>query len=156
MNSSGRDHRLARTYETSAGGFVLSSDGGNRVALIARINRGGQLDWCIPKGHPENEETLHEAAIREISEETGILGEILAEIGKIQYEFNAAGKKIVKTVHHFLLRQTGGELTIDNDPVHEAVAVEWVAISDVLDRLSHENEKNMAREMLRILEGLSA
>ena len=154
MNSSGRRTRLARTYETSAGGFVLSSDGQRQVALIARMNRGGHLDWCIPKGHLENEETLREAAVREIGEETGILGEVLSDVGQINYEFTAGNKKIVKTVHHFLLRQTGGNLTIENDPQHEATAVEWVSIAEACERLTHENEKRMARETLRLIEEL--
>ncbi len=151
MNSSGPSAHLARSYETSAGGFVLSSDGNNCVALIARVNRGGSIDWCIPKGHPENEENLREAAVREIGEETGIFGEVLADIGQIKYEFTAGRKKIVKTVHHFLLRQTGGELSVENDPQHEATAVEWVSILDAQNRLTHENEKRMARQMQRLV-----
>jgi 8-oxo-dGTP pyrophosphatase MutT (NUDIX family) len=154
MNSSGPRPRLARTYETSAGGFVLSADGKDQVALIARVNRGGKTDWCIPKGHPENEEDLRQAAIREIGEETGILGEILADIGQIKYDFSAGRKKITKTVHHFLLIQTGGHLTVENDPQREASAVEWVSINEAQDRLTHENEKRMAQEMLRVIEEL--
>ena len=144
----------AKSQETSAGGFVLCSEGQNQVALIGRLNRSGKLDWCIPKGHPENSEDLAAAAVREIAEETGILGEILAEIGSIDYEFSAGHRRIHKTVHHFLLRQTGGQLTVENDPQREAETVEWVPIEDVASRLTHENERRMGREMLRIYQEL--
>ena len=140
--------------ETSAGGFVLSADGLNMVALIGRLNRLGKLDWCIPKGHPENSEDLATAAVREISEETGILGEILSEIGSIDYEFSSGHRRIHKTVHHFLLRQIGGELTVENDPQREAETVEWVSIEQLSNRLTHENERRMGREALRIFQEL--
>ena len=61
-----------RVAETSAGGFVLCSDGSFRVALIGRLNRGGRIDWCVPKGHPEGDETIEQATVREIAEETGL------------------------------------------------------------------------------------
>ncbi|MEN9752538.1 MAG: hypothetical protein RL670_229 [Actinomycetota bacterium] len=133
---------------------MLSATDGISVALIGRSNKSGSLNWCIPKGHPENDEDLQAAAVREISEETGIFGEILAPIGQIQYEFSANGKKIQKTVHHFLLRQTGGTLTVENDPQREATCAEWVSIHDLDKRLTHENERRIARELLKVLEGL--
>ena len=80
---------LTRVEETSAGGFVLASDGSARVALIGRQTRSGRIDWCVPKGHPENNETYAEAAIREIAEETGLEAEIIELLGDIHYEFTA-------------------------------------------------------------------
>ena len=67
---------LAPTVEEmSAGGVVVdTSDAELRVAIIARLNRGGRLEWCLPKGHPEDKENNEQAAVREIAEETGIEG----------------------------------------------------------------------------------
>ncbi|MEO0024326.1 MAG: hypothetical protein RL196_767 [Actinomycetota bacterium] len=136
---------LSRVEETSAGGFVLAADGSNRVALIGRLGRSGRIDWCVPKGHPENQENYSEAAIREIAEETGLEAEIIELLGDIHYEFTAGDKLISKTVVHYLMRQTGGDLTVENDPQHEAVEAAWFDIDELSKVLSHDNERRMAR-----------
>lgn len=145
MNAKRPARHLTRVEETSSGGFVLAADGSPRVALIGRLNRAGRIDWCVPKGHPEGQETLEQAAVREIAEETGLEAEVLTSLGDIFYEFSAGSKLIAKTVHHFLMRQTGGGLTIENDPQHEAVDVQWFDIDTLDQTLAHENERMMAR-----------
>jgi len=133
-----------RVEETSAGGFVLSSDGSLRIAVIGRRNRGGRIDWCVPKGHPEGSETIEQAALREVAEETGLSAEIIEPLGSIHYEFSTPTAIISKTVHHFLMKQVGGELTIENDPDHEAVDIRWISIALLADELTHENERRLA------------
>jgi 8-oxo-dGTP pyrophosphatase MutT (NUDIX family) len=121
------------------------------VAIIARLNRGGRLEWCLPKGHPENQEDSEQAAVREIEEETGIQGDILTALGSIDYWFTVSGHRVHKTVHHFLLVATGGDLTIENDPDHEAVDVAWVPLEELGRKLSFPNERriaDLAREVL--------
>lgn len=143
---------LPTVEEVSAGGIVVdtSTDMLN-VAIIARLNRGGRLEWCLPKGHPENQENNEEAAVREIEEETGIRGRVLTALGSIDYWFTVSGHRVHKTVHHFLLVSTGGHLTIENDPDHEAVDVAWVPLADLGRKLSFPNERriaDLAREVL--------
>ena len=66
-----RRNSLPVVNETSAGGIIVDvQDGQPYTAVIARRNRSGRLEWCLPKGHLEGEETAEEAAVREISEET--------------------------------------------------------------------------------------
>lgn len=133
-----------RVEETSAGGFVLAADGSPRVAVIGRRNRGGRIDWCVPKGHPEGIETISEAALREVEEETGLKAEILETLGSIHYEFSTPTAIISKTVHHFLMKQVGGHLTIENDPDHEAVDIRWIPLDLLAEELTHENERRLA------------
>jgi len=133
-----------RVEETSAGGFVLAADGSPRIAVIGRRNRGGRIDWCVPKGHLEGSETVEQAALREIAEETGLQASIIESLGSIHYEFSTPTSIIAKTVHHFLMKQTGGELTIDNDPDKEAVDIRWVNIDLLHAELTHENERRLA------------
>ncbi|HJH13621.1 DNA mismatch repair protein MutT [Brevibacterium sp. HMSC08F02] len=144
--------RSQAVEETSAGGLVVDfSSPGREVAVIARINRAGRLEWCLPKGHLEAGETPAQAARREVAEETGIEGKVIAPLGSVDYWFSAAGFRIHKVVHHFLLRAVGGELTVENDPDHEAVAAEWVPYADLGERLSFANERRIALAASRLL-----
>ena len=137
--------RLPIVDETSAGGLVISiRDGEPHAAVIARRNRAGRLEWCLPKGHLEGDETPQEAAVREVAEETGIIGVIRATVGIIDYWFAGDGHRVHKVVHHFLLEATGGFLTVDNDPDHEAEDVAWVRVADLATRLTYPNERRLA------------
>lgn len=145
-------HQLPTVEEVSSGGVVIDASKDTLdVAIIARLNRGGRLEWCLPKGHPEGAENNEAAAVREIAEETGIEGRIVSPLGSIDYWFTVSGHRVHKTVHHFLLIATGGQLTIENDPDHEAVDVAWVPLQELGRRLSFPNERriaDLAREAL--------
>lgn len=119
-----------------------------RAALIGRLNRQGKLLWSLPKGHIEPGETAEQAAVREVAEETGIAGEILAELGSIDFWFVAQDRRIHKTVRHFLLRATGGELCDDDV---EVAAVAWVALPDLGAQLAYPDERDLADTAGRLL-----
>ena len=70
---------------------------------------------------------------------------MLRALGSIDYWFSVEDRRIHKTVHHFLLEATGGDLTVENDPDAEAVDVAWVAMSDLARRLAFSNERRIAR-----------
>jgi len=128
--------------EYSAGGLVFDERG--RVAIIARHSRSGHLEWCLPKGHIEKGETPQQTAVREVHEETGILGEVVGSIATIDYWFTGTSQRVHKLVHHFALRQIGGELTVEGDPDHEAEDAIWVNFDDLDDVLSYPNERKIA------------
>ena len=65
-------------------------------------------------------------------------------LGSIHYEFSTPTAVIGKTVYHFLMKQVGGDLTIENDPDHEAVDVRWIPLSLLAEELTHENERRLA------------
>ena len=132
--------------ETSAGGLVVSTvQGVHHAAVIARRNRAGRVEWCLPKGHMETGETLQQAAAREVAEETGIQGNVLIELGTIDYWFAVGERRIHKYVHHYLLEAVGGDLTIENDPDHEAIDVAWFPLRDAHRHLTFPNERRIAR-----------
>lgn len=132
--------------ETSAGGLVVDREPGRPAlaAVIARRNRAGRLEWCLPKGHLEGDETPEQAAVREIREETGLDARIVRRLGTIDYWFTGTDRRVHKVVHHFLLARTGGRLTVENDPDGEAEAVAWVPVVDLAERLAYPNERRLA------------
>ncbi|WP_298458966.1 NUDIX hydrolase [uncultured Cellulomonas sp.] len=138
--------------ETSAGGLVVSQRHGvHHAAVIARRNRAGRLEWCLPKGHLEGAETPEQAAVREIAEETGIEGRILRRLGVIDYWFTGDDRRVHKVVHHFLLGAVGGHLTVEGDPDSEAEDAEWVALADLSHRLAYPNERRLAEAARLVL-----
>ncbi len=148
MTSGQANHarRLPAVEERSAGGVVIDvHEGVARIAVIARRNRAGRVEWCLPKGHIEAGETLTETAEREVAEETGIVGRVLAELGTIDYWFATSDRRVHKFVHHYLLEATGGELTIENDPDHEAIDVAWFPLVEVHLQLTFPNERRIAQ-----------
>ena len=124
-----------------------------RIAVIARRNRAGRVEWCLPKGHIEGEETLPQTAVREVAEETGILGKVLVELGTIDFWFAAGDRRIHKYVHHYLLEAVSGDLTIENDPDHEAIDVAWFPLREAHRHLTFPNERRIAREAWQRLAG---
>ncbi len=78
--------------------------------LLVRSGRWGH--WGVAKGHIEAGETPHEAAVRELREETGLHPGRWIEgfDAELHYEFTAAdGVRVAKTVRLFLAEVTGGE-----------------------------------------------
>ena len=132
-------------HETSAGGLVIDGiDGpkeGQVAALIGRIDRRGRMLWSLPKGHIELGETAEQTAIREVAEETGIQGSVLAALGSIDYWFVTEGRRVHKTVHHYLMRFLGGELSDDDVEVSE---VAWVPLKELPSRLAYADERRLA------------
>lgn len=140
--------------ETSAGGLVVDPRRATaHAAVIARRNRAGRLEWCLPKGHLEGVETPEEAAVREIAEETGIHGRVVRRLGTIDYWFTGDDRRVHKVVHHFLLEATGGTLTVEGDPDGEAEDVAWVPVVDLADRLAYPNERRLAIAAFAVLSG---
>ena len=86
--------------------------------------------------------------MREVAEETGIRGRIIAPLGTIDYWFVADGRRIHKTVHHFLLEAAGGELS-DVDAEVEQVA--WVPLTEAAGRLAYADEKRLVDRAFDVL-----
>jgi len=144
-----RARGLRKVEETSAGGLVVDrTEGTPRVALIGRLDRRGRLLWSLPKGHVEAGETHEDAAVREVEEETGIKGRVLAALGTIDYWFVAEDRRIHKTVHHYLLEASGGELSDDDVEVDE---VAWVPLSELHSRLAYAGERRLAETAADLL-----
>ncbi len=132
-----------RVDEVSAGGLVIDQSG-TKGLLIGRKDlkdqSGERLLWSLPKGHIEEGETPEQAAIREVQEETGIECEISKALGVIDFWFMAGGKRIHKTVHHYLFKEVGGVLA---PQISEVDDVGWFPLEEVVGLLAYPDEKKL-------------
>jgi mutator protein MutT len=101
---------------------------------------GKRILWSLPKGHIEEGETPEQAALREVQEETGIESVIEKSLGVIDFWFMAGGKRIHKTVHHYLFRESGGLLAPQETEVDE---VAWFPLAEIVERLAYPDEKKL-------------
>ncbi|HEY8374515.1 MAG TPA: NUDIX hydrolase [Pseudonocardiaceae bacterium] len=139
--------RLRTVDETSAGGLVVDLVR-QRAAVIGRVDRRGRLLWSLPKGHIEPGETVEQAAIREVAEETGIEGRVITPLGTIDYWFVAEDRRVHKTVHHFLMEAVGGELSDEDVEVTE---VAWVPLGELDGLLAYADERRLVRRAAELL-----
>lgn len=142
-----RQRRKNQRDEVSAGGLVVELET-MRAVIIGRRNNRGRLLWSLPKGHLEEGETPHDAAIREVFEETGLSGEIHADLGVIDFWFQQDKVTIHKTVHHFLILAKSGQLVAQAGEVDE---IAWVGLDQIAMRLTHDDEKNLIAKAHELL-----
>ena len=145
---------LRRVDETSAGGLILDRLGpAARGALIGRLDRRGRLLWSLPKGHVEPGESESETAVREVAEETGIFGRVVGKLGTIDFWFVAEGRRVHKTVHHYLLLASDPEHGLElSDADVEVSEVAWVPVAELAERLAYADERRLLEKVPDLLE----
>jgi 8-oxo-dGTP pyrophosphatase MutT (NUDIX family) len=156
------DHSIDRW---SAGGVVLRPDPEVVGKLtVALCHRRAESLWALPKGTPEEGESVAETAAREVSEETGLEVETGPAIDDTYYSFFRTASetlgdlpfdddstvRIDKTVHWYLMKYIGGE-TSNHD--HEYDDVEWIDIKEASQRLTHRNEARVLEKAVAFYEG---
>ena len=122
------------SIDVAAGGIVESEDSG--AIKIAVIYRPRHDDWTLPKGHLDPGESLEEAALREVKEETGCTAEITEIVPPVSYLVNGQ-PKIVVYYRMKLVEQ--GEL----EPNDEVSAIEWLSPAEAKDRFVYDGERNL-------------
>ncbi|WP_290060407.1 NUDIX hydrolase [Amycolatopsis solani] len=122
------------THEVRAAGAVLWRVAGG-VTEVALVHRPRYGDWSLPKGKLDAGETIAEAAVREVREETGfaaVLGRYLGRTSYVVPSRNGSGT-VPKTVDYFAAQAVSGGFAA-NDEVDELRWLEPTAAEKLLTR----------------------
>ena len=133
--------------EHSSGGAVLSFR--DAVPYVALIATRGRLRWGLPKGAVSEGETSEQAALREVKEETGLDATIVKPLDTIEYYFRAGGTLIRKRVDFYLMNYVSGTMTPQLSEVDD---VQWVELSEAIQRASFDSEKKLLEMALAEVE----
>jgi len=131
--------------ETSSGGVVYRREDSFPLFLLIRDPYG---NWGLPKGHLEGGETPLQAAVREVTEETGLADlDVVAQLPTIDWYFKDGAVVVHKFCHFFLIESASGETVPQlEEGITECI---WLPLRDALSTLSYAN----AREVLRTAGG---
>ncbi len=142
---------IRKGIAVSAGGVVwrerdsYAGAGDVEIVLVQTPARR----WSLPKGTPENGEKLDEAALREVSEETGLQVELDEKIGVMRYSFGGEEARIDKAVHFWLMQATGGSFEHHDD---EHIDVRWVGLGDAMRMVSYRNTASLLEDAAALLD----
>ena len=133
--------------EFSAGGVLVRRLRGRW--MIAAIRPAGKAagTWALPKGLIGRGEDPEETALREVLEETGAQGRVVAKLGDIRYVYTWHGERIFKVVSFFLLRYRRSRLgELPEATAHEVAEVRWLALEEAPRLLAYGGERDMAEK----------
>jgi 8-oxo-dGTP diphosphatase len=123
----------------AAGGVVTrDSDDATEVAVVHRPRYD---DWSFPKGKLDPGETFEDAALREVSEETGLVCKLGAELASARYEDNKGRPKVVR---YWLMKVVDDPGFEPNDEVDE---LRWLSPDAARDLLTYERDRELLRSL---------
>ncbi len=121
---------------------------------VVLVRPAGRDAWVLPKGHVERDETVVQAGVREVQEETGTRVAVTQSLGEVSYVFSQRESRahkaatIFKRVHFYLMEYQGGALGDHDDEIAEA---QWVDLELALSLLTYDNEREMVARARFIL-----
>ena len=139
--------RLGRQGKLRLGCSAAIFDGQGRILLTKRADNG---QWCLPSGGMDSGESVAEACIREVWEETGLSVRVKRLVGVYSHSDQLAvyadGDKAQIVALHFEAEVSGGELGLSN----ETTDFGYFALDEI------EQLEMFARHKERILDTLAA
>lgn len=138
--------------EFSAGGAVFRKVR-EQTEILLILDRFGRT--TLPKGHLEEGETMKQAALREVEEETGIQAQIVGEpLGIVTYRFDVPGKGAVeKEVTYYLMKAETGVTKAQIKEIREAIWYPLEQVRQVHAKSGYDNNNMIIDRVVERLKG---
>ncbi|GIE84047.1 NUDIX hydrolase [Actinoplanes regularis] len=118
-----------------AAGGVLYRPGADGMPEVCLVHRPRYDDWSLPKGTRAGDEPALATAVREVTEETGVVG--IPEFGLPDVAYRLPGGR-PKTVRFWLMRAADDGPIQDTDEVDQLV---WLPLPEAVERISYPDER---------------
>lgn len=130
---------MQQLIPVKAAGGVVYCNKENQIFLLVILRK--QV-WDLPKGKVEPDETLEQAAIREVEEETGCLGTVITHnLGKTLHEYEQEEDRYQKTTWWFGMQCNVAHL---EPQIEEDIqSVRWMTPGEALEHLYYDNLKEV-------------
>jgi 8-oxo-dGTP pyrophosphatase MutT (NUDIX family) len=139
--------RAPAREETSAGGIVYRVVDGAPLYLLIRDS---YRNWGFPKGHVEDGELPDGAALREVSEETGLSDlAVRGLIETVDWHFRFRGRLIHKVCHFYLMET--GESSTSPQRTEGITACRWLPFGAAEELISYANARDVLRKARALL-----
>lgn len=141
----GKKFQIHCRFERSAGSVIYRIENGERFYLL--IKNKCSENWGFPKGHLEKGEDDVDAAIREVSEETGL--EIVPEEDFAEYSKYSMRNGVEKTVAVFI-----SEISLNQDVILQEEEVSdgvFLPFESAVKKLTFDNDVKILREAEKYL-----
>ncbi|MEY8746771.1 NUDIX hydrolase [Bacillales bacterium AN1005] len=133
--------------EISAGGVVYRKDDDGKLQIQLIVDRYGKT--TLAKGKMEPGETIEQTALREILEETGMVGRIVEPVDVIAYTYqHAEFGSVDKEVHYYLVEAESGDM---QPQIEEIKGVDWYTPEEAWSRQEsngYDNNDSILRDAL--------
>lgn len=130
---------------TSAGGIVVRNNPNKQILLTIYTHIKG---LGFPKGHVEEGETFEQAAIREVTEETGLTElKIIKKLGvysKIATERD--GSFVEKDIHMFLIESEKPDFHQEAEEQYG-----WFDIDDAVNQMAVDEDREFLKSILNLI-----
>jgi 8-oxo-dGTP pyrophosphatase MutT (NUDIX family) len=135
------------TIIAAVGGVVYRSDERGRLVMLLIRKREGY--WTLPKGKLCAGESHAEALVREVAEETGVVGVVEREIGTLRYLTPRRRPPLPKEVTYYLVRAVTCELRLSRDEA--IIGARWVSLRAAARTIHRKRVRRVVRTAAAML-----
>ncbi len=131
------------TEVQAAGGLVTRVDEDGDLQVLV-VHRSRYDDWSFPKGKLDRGETFEDAALREVTEETGLVCRLAGELASVRYR-DAAGRPKLVRYWHMVPLQGDVEDFVFNSEIDD---LRWARIEESRRLLTYSHDRDLLSRLM--------